>query len=118
MIKELTEVQRAPLADTYSVQQLVVSADDDIEVALEEPVCFLNIKCSLDVEQISKQLSFTKVGNRETAYFGSSPYQYGEIVHEPAPYPQNCEFFDQIFRKLSIKDSEFSPEKYTCLVTR
>ena len=89
---------------------------------LPESVCsFLNIDFSdLSVDDICANINFEETagkGGRQTAYFGSRPYSYGKISHNPAAYP-TIPAFESIFRKMQEKvGSDFTPDNYTCLVT-
>ena len=55
-------------------------------------------------------------GNRSTAYFGDIPYSYGHVRHEPCPYP-TCDVFSKVFDRMKSVDQDFTPDKYTCLLT-
>ena len=82
-----------------------------------KPVRFLSTKINSNIESCTDGVNFSIIRNRELDYFGSLPYEYGRIRHEPKPYP-DTRFFKDLFDKLSREVPDFSPANYTCLVTR
>ena len=84
---------------------------------LPEPVRILSDKIDIDFDHVRRSINFnTRVGSRDTAYFGNVGYTYAKISHKPQPYP-NLPFFDTIFDSISKKDPTFTRENFSCLVT-
>ena len=94
------------------------------EPSLEEPVKFLNFSFGdISYEEVENCFNPNKKlpGNRKASYFGSVGYSYGhrgQINHEPAEYPANNPVFTKIFSRIGEYDANFTPENYTCLVTK
>ena len=82
-----------------------------------EPVRFLNTSINSNINLCSEGVHFSKIGDREVEYFGSLPYQYGRVRHEPKPYP-DTPFFKDVFNRIGREITNFSQDNYTCLVTR
>ena len=82
-----------------------------------EPVRFLNTTINSNIDLCSEGVNFSIIRDREVDYFGSLPYQYGRIRHEPKPYPETP-FFKDVFDRISREIPNFSQDNYTCLVTR
>jgi len=93
------------------------------ELPLTESVCYFNNSVDfsdLSVEDILEQIpptSFTQGScGRRTAYFGTRPYSYAPIRHEPQEYP-SCPALDIVLTKLKEVVPDFSTDDYTCLIT-
>ena len=88
---------------------------------LEEPVSFLDLSFdnidNITVDDILSSVDFkdTASGNRQTAYFGSNPYSYGRVRHEPADYP-DLPVFDTIFNEIQKIDDTFNKDNFSCLI--
>ena len=94
------------------------SVDDTLGHILDsDPVSVLNCKIDTTVEKCTEGVSFTKVSNREVDYFGLYPYHYGNMRHDPKPYP-STNFFREVCCLLNKHDPEFNLDSFTCLVTR
>ena len=83
-----------------------------------EPVSFLNFHINSTVEDCSKDITFTRLGKREVAYFGHLPYAYGRAFHPARAYPTNNGFFGSIEQQIAQHDPGFSLREYSCLVSR
>ena len=86
---------------------------------LSSPVRFYDIDVSdLSYESVKSSIKFsdTQRGGRETAYFGSVPYQYGPIKHDPIKYP-DTPLFNKLFDALKPIVPDINPSNYSCLAT-
>ena len=84
---------------------------------LPPPVRVLDLTFSdINYEAIKSSIDFTDKlpGGRETAYYGSVPYSYGNITHPPAEYPSLASL-DTIFEQMKTIVPDFSTKNYTCL---
>ena len=120
-MKNLNAVNQTPIRGSPVTAANSTQPDEMSTVDFTDSVCDLINTVEFNdvqVDDILKQLPVDKPGTcgRSTAYFGSRPYSYGRIHHDPCAYPQ-CGVFDSIFTKMKTVDSDFSPDKYTCLVT-
>ena len=87
----------------------------------DPPVSFSTISFSdITYEEVDKYFDFEQSlpGNRRCDYFGSVEYSYGRIKHSPADYPDNNPIFDTLFDRLRGVDPTFTPDNFTCLVTK
>ena len=95
----------------------------DLEVMSELPnsVCFLHsIKFDdFTVTRVLEQINIAghSTCGKKTVYFGDLPYSYGEVHHEPQPYPADSDVFDTMFDRIKSVDPNFTRSNYTCLVT-
>ncbi len=86
-------------------------------------VRFLDVNVSdIPYEDVNSAITFTDEhrGGRETAYFGSVPYSYSSVKHEPVDYPaeSDVKLFSILAERIKTVDPDFLMEDYTCLVTR
>ena len=98
-----------------------VEPESSVEVTFSESVCSINNSINFtdfNTETILNQISINGLGTygRHVAYFGSRPYSYGHIHHEPCDYPDN-DIFNTISTRMKTIDSNFSYDDWTCLVT-
>ena len=78
-----------------------------------DPISFHKDCPSLDMDEIFENINFTKISNREVAYFGNTPYSYAGITHEARPYPDLL-CFKTMTNAIQEYDPEFNLDKYTC----
>ena len=81
------------------------------------PVSVLDFSINTNIDTCTEGVTFKKLGNREIDYFGEYPYRYGQVQHDPKPYPKT-EFFDNVFTTINKYDPDFNFDTYTCLITR
>ena len=127
------DTQLRPAATTASTTTAATTADrDDDErdsfcsarsdtgntpLPLPAPVSFLDLQFDIDFTSVMSNIDFnTRVGSRDTAYFGGQEYRYGRTIHKPRPYPP-LPVFDTIFDEISKQDSTFTRENFSCLAT-
>ena len=97
------------------------SDDTGLDTELTDSVCDLNYSIKftdLSTESVLQQIPITRRGTygRYTTYFGSRPYSYGRIHHDPCEYP-DIDIFSTIEERMKSVDNDFSFDDYTCLVT-
>ena len=85
---------------------------------LPEPVCFLDFTVKGNVKDFCDNLKFQHIGERKVCYFGNVPYKYGNVVHEPQPYPDSGALRDIIGQLTTQIDyPNFNMDNYSCLIT-
>ena len=111
------------LEESTSSPEILSPDTSGNELPLTESVCSFNSAVDfsdLSVDDILEQIPSTsfRQGNcgRRTAYFGTRPYSYRPVRHEPQDYP-SCPVLDSVMSKLKEVVPDFSTDDYTCLVT-
>ena len=80
--------------------------------------CDINFE-QLDLKTVCQGVKFTKIGHRQTAFFGKTEYRYGKTVHKPLDIPTYhplLEIIDSIAHH--TQDASFNTDNITCLLTR
>ena len=98
---------------------VIVSTDN--ELPLSDSVCFLFNSIDFNEFNVDDILHQFPVDERSShgryvKYFGSKPYTYGHVRHEPRDYP-DCPVFKTILSKMKSVEPSFSYDNFTCLVT-
>ncbi len=95
-----------------------ITPTQTVEAAVRfAPLSFTDIPYN-DVES-SFAFNQTLPGNRCCVYYGDIGYSYGNIKHQPAKYPAASvnSVLDRIFDEISVVDSSFTRDNFSCLVT-
>ena len=116
--QQLVDQIKQPVADsTFHL----IEPDLETDGKLQDPVSFSDISFSdISYDDVEQSFNFDQKlpGYRCATYFGAVEYAYGNIKHSPAPYPESNPILDQIFTRLQTLDSDFTPENFTCLITK
>ena len=89
---------------------------------LEDPVRVSDVSfAEFDLDDVKRNFTCGQKlpGNRSCSYYGKVGYSYGNIKHDPCPYPAAGEnlVLDKIFDEISKTDPAFNRDNFSCLAT-